>query len=108
MGIQGLLKQLEPLAQPIDVGLVYRGKTVAVDVSVWLHKGAYGCAPDLVLGRHTTGYLAYVLARALALRRRGVNVVCVFDGPHTHRRWLPFVIITDFGVIRPILTSHKR
>jgi exonuclease-1 len=50
---------------------------------VWLHKGAYGCAPDLVLSKHTTGYLAYVLARALALRKRGVNVVCVFDGPRT-------------------------
>lgn len=83
MGIQGLLKQLEPLAEPIDVGLVYRGKTVAVDTSVWLHKGAYGCAPDLVLDKHTTGYIAYVLARALALRRRGVNVLCVFDGPRT-------------------------
>src|SRR3546814_10732088 len=83
MGIQGLLKQLEPLAVPVDVGVVYRGKTIAVDTSVWLHKGAYGCAPDLVLNKQTTGYLSYVLARALGLRKKGVNVICVFDGPRT-------------------------
>ena len=83
MGIQGLLKQLEPLATHINLPEAYRGKTIAIDISVWLHRGAYGCATDLVLGNDTNGYLAYIIARVLSLRRHGVNVICVFDGLRT-------------------------
>lgn len=32
----------------------YRGKTLGIDAYVWLHRGAYGCAQDLAMGRPTT------------------------------------------------------
>ena len=53
MGIQGLL----PLLKSIQVHThlsEFRGKTLAVDAYVWLHRGAYACATELVTGVKTT------------------------------------------------------
>lgn len=53
MGISGLL----PLLKPIQVRKhlsEYAGQTIAVDAYVWLHRGAYACAPELVTGKKTT------------------------------------------------------
>jgi len=55
MGIQGLL----PLLRSIQVTThikEYAGKVVGVDAYVWLHRGAFACAYDLVLGNPTTKY----------------------------------------------------
>ena len=52
MGISGLL----PLLKPIQVNKhlsEYQGQTIAVDAYVWLHRGAYACAADLVTGKKT-------------------------------------------------------
>lgn len=53
MGISGLL----PLLKAIQVNRPlsdFAGQTIAVDAYVWLHKGTYGCAPDLATGKQTT------------------------------------------------------
>lgn len=52
MGIPGLLQLLGPATLDMHVK-AYAGKRVAVDAYCWLHRGAYGCAMDLVQGRET-------------------------------------------------------
>jgi exonuclease-1 len=53
MGISGLLPLLKSIQQQKHLSDL-SGKTLAVDGYVWLHKGAYGCAADLVNGKPTT------------------------------------------------------
>jgi len=47
MGISGLLPFLKKASRPANVS-EFSGKTAAIDVYVWLHKGAFGCAEKLV------------------------------------------------------------
>ncbi|KAL7422078.1 hypothetical protein Q5752_002721 [Cryptotrichosporon argae] len=79
MGISGLL----PLLKDIQVsGNIqdFKGKRLAVDGYVWLHKGAFGCAEDLVKGKRTTKFVDYAMHRVRMLRHWGVTPVMVFDG----------------------------
>lgn len=46
MGVTGLLKLLEPVAEDVDLS-EYAGLRCAIDASSWLYRGAYGCALDL-------------------------------------------------------------
>lgn len=52
MGVQGLLPIFKRVMDPVHVSK-YAGKTVGVDASGWLYKGAYSCPIDLVLDRPT-------------------------------------------------------
>lgn len=52
MGISGLLPLLRPVMMPTHVKK-FKGKTVAIDAYVWLHRGAYSCALDIVEGKRT-------------------------------------------------------
>eukprot|EP00058_Branchiostoma_floridae_P016722 XP_002602210.1 hypothetical protein BRAFLDRAFT_76899 [Branchiostoma floridae] len=61
------------------------GTVVAVDASVWLHKGAYACAKELVLGQPTNSYVNFFMTSIECLLRNGVTPLVVFDG----RRTLP-------------------
>jgi exonuclease-1 len=47
MGISGLLPFLKKASRPANVS-EFTGKTAAIDVYCWLHKGAFGCADKLV------------------------------------------------------------
>ncbi|KAH9913905.1 PIN domain-like protein, partial [Amylocystis lapponica] len=79
MGISGLL----PLLKDIQVNKhlsEFAGKTVAVDAYVWLHRGTYGCAPELATGRRTTKYVEYAMHRVRLLRHHGIQPYIVFDG----------------------------
>ncbi|KAK6902606.1 hypothetical protein I204_07454 [Kwoniella mangroviensis CBS 8886] len=79
MGISGLL----PLLKEIQVsGHVseFKGKRLAVDAYVWLHKGAFGCAEDLVKGKKTTKFVDYAMHRVRMLRYHGITPFIVFDG----------------------------
>ena len=58
MGISGLLPLLKPIQRRRHLS-EYSGQTIAVDAYVWLHKGVYGCAPDVATGRKTTKYVIY-------------------------------------------------
>ncbi|KAI0346412.1 PIN domain-like protein [Trametopsis cervina] len=79
MGISGLL----PLLKPIQVNKhlsEYSGQTIAVDAYVWLHRGAYACAADLVTGKRTSRYVDYAMHRVRLLRHHGITPYIVFDG----------------------------
>lgn len=52
MGIQGLLPLLKPIHKQVSMS-EFSGQTVGIDTYCWLHKGAYGCAMDIVEGKKT-------------------------------------------------------
>ncbi|GAA5870233.1 hypothetical protein JCM3774_004616 [Rhodotorula dairenensis] len=79
MGICGLLPLLKEVQKACHLR-DWAGKRVAVDSYVWLHRGAYGCAEDLALGRPTTKYVNYAMHRVRMLKHYGVTPVMVFDG----------------------------
>ncbi len=58
----------------------FSGKTVAIDAYSWLHKGAYSCSLDLVLGVANDSYITYCLNRLNLLLHYNVNPIMVFDG----------------------------
>ncbi|GAA5970771.1 hypothetical protein JCM11641_004449 [Rhodosporidiobolus odoratus] len=79
MGIGGLLPLLKEIQKPCHVR-DWAGKTVAIDAYVWLHRGAYGCAEDLALGKQTVKYVNYAMHRVRMLKYYGVTPMLVFDG----------------------------
>ncbi|KAF9485121.1 PIN domain-like protein [Pholiota conissans] len=79
MGINGLLPALRSI-QKTRRFEDYSGKTVAVDAYVWLHKGVYGCATELALGKPTHKYVMYAMERVRALRHYNIEPYIVFDG----------------------------
>ncbi len=52
MGITGLLPLLKDVTHHVHVG-EYRGKVAGIDAFCWLHRGAFTCCTELVLGRPT-------------------------------------------------------
>ncbi|KAE8537607.1 hypothetical protein D1P53_006315 [Cryptococcus gattii VGV] len=79
MGISGLL----PLLKEVSVNghiSEFKGKKLAVDGYVWLHKGAFGCAEDLVKGKKSTKFVDYAMYRVRFLRHHGIEPFLVFDG----------------------------
>ncbi|CAE7169948.1 unnamed protein product [Rhizoctonia solani] len=79
MGIQGLLPLLKPVHINTNIA-EFSGKTLAVDGYVWLHRGAYACAAQLVKRQYTTKYVDYVMHRVRMLRHHGIAPYIVFDG----------------------------
>ena len=79
MGIQGLLPALKSVAERRSVA-EYCGRSVAVDVSCWLHKGSYRCAREMCLGEPTSKYVDYCLDYVRLLQGHGVRPVLVLDG----------------------------
>lgn len=80
MGIAGLLPLLRSIQQQIPLSDL-KGKTLAVDAYVWLHKGAYSCAMEMVTGKGTTTrYVDYAMHRIRFMRHHGIEPFVVFDG----------------------------
>lgn len=79
MGIQGLLPLLKDVQNSVHVSS-YAGKTLGIDAYVWLHRGAYGCAREIVLGDPTPRYIAHAVSRIRMLQHFGVKPYLVFDG----------------------------
>ncbi|KAL1407420.1 hypothetical protein Q8F55_006853 [Vanrija albida] len=79
MGISGLLPSLKEIQQPRNIS-DFKGKRLAIDAYVWLHKGAFGCAEDLVKGKKTTKFVDYAMYRVRMLRYHGITPFVVFDG----------------------------
>ncbi|KAH9852283.1 PIN domain-like protein [Lenzites betulinus] len=79
MGISGLLPLLKDIQTNKHLS-EFRGQTLAVDGYVWLHRGSYGCAPELVTGKRTTKYVEYAMHRVRLLRHHGIQPYLVFDG----------------------------
>lgn len=79
MGIQGLLKALEPVLVSTHISH-YKTKRAAIDASCWLHRSAYCCSMELVLNLPTHKYLNFCMHYIHLLRNFGVIPVVVFDG----------------------------
>ncbi|KAI0828680.1 PIN domain-like protein [Trametes gibbosa] len=79
MGISGLLPLLKDIQANKHLS-EFRGQTLAVDGYVWLHRGSYGCAPELVTGKRTNKYVEYAMHRVRLLRHHGIQPYLVFDG----------------------------
>ncbi len=52
MGIPGLLQALQPASTDVHIS-AFAGKSVAIDLYCWLHRGAYGCALELAQNQKT-------------------------------------------------------
>ncbi|ADV20650.1 Exonuclease, putative [Cryptococcus gattii WM276] len=79
MGISGLL----PLLKEVSVNghiSEFKGKKNGKQGYVWLHKGAFGCAEDLVKGKKSTKFVDYAMYRVRFLRHHGIEPFLVFDG----------------------------
>jgi exonuclease-1 len=68
MGIQGLLKSLEPISTERSLSELY-GLRVAVDGYVWLHRGIFSCAVDIARGIPNDSYVSYFKNRIQQLQR---------------------------------------
>ncbi|KAG6620339.1 putative exonuclease 1 [Phytophthora cinnamomi] len=79
MGVTGLLPVLKSVTDQVHVSK-YAGKTVGVDASGWLYKGAYSCPVDLVLGRPTDAYLNFGIQQIKLLQEHDITPILVFDG----------------------------
>ena len=88
MGVDGLLKALQPLAEErVHVGR-YKDKRVVIDGYTWLHKACYACAGDVVtgvkfrknrFGRYPS-FVEYCLHRLNLLKYNGAKPIMIFDG----------------------------
>jgi len=81
MGIQGLLPFLKAYAQKCNIK-DFKGKTVGVDAMCWMHKGAFACSQELVLGQDTDKFVHYFLRMCEVLRFNDIKPIIVFDGDH--------------------------
>ena len=79
MGIQGLLPLLKDIETEANLS-DFSGQTVGVDVSCWLHKGAFACAMDLAMGKKTEVYINFVMKRIELMLALKVIPFVVFDG----------------------------
>jgi exonuclease-1 len=97
MGIQGLLPLLKQIEKPVHLAEL-KGEKVGVDAYVWLHRGAFSCALDLVLNQNddeeddsSSGcssscfqavkkVVNYCVKKVKTLQASGIIPVIVFDG----------------------------
>ena len=52
MGISGLLPLLKSATEHVSLSR-FKGKLIAVDGNVWIHRGTYSCAMELAEGTPT-------------------------------------------------------
>ncbi|CAG0919738.1 unnamed protein product [Notodromas monacha] len=81
MGIKNLLEFLQPACTQDHIKS-FAGRSVAVDMYCWIHKGITACAEDLILGRPTDMYVRYCVRYLTMLKNFGVDPIAVFDGRH--------------------------
>ncbi|KAI8901579.1 PIN domain-like protein [Globomyces pollinis-pini] len=79
MGISGLLPVLKPIQRQIHLSAL-SGLVVGVDAYVWLHRGAFGCALDLLNDIPTKKYVNFCMKKVMQLKEFGVWPIIVFDG----------------------------
>ena len=68
MGIQGLLKALEPVTHDRSLGEL-SGLRVAIDGYVWLHRGVFSAASSLAKGLSKGAYVSYFVKRVQQLQK---------------------------------------
>ena len=79
MGISGLLPLLKSATEHVPLSR-FKGKLIAVDGNVWIHRGTYSCAMELAEGTPTIAYVRFCQKMAEAITSLGVRLLIVFDG----------------------------
>ena len=80
MGIPGLLEHLKSVITRSHIR-DFSGMRVAVDAHCWLHRGAFACSKELVLGNPTEKYIAFFMNMVGMLKCNGItSILVVFDG----------------------------
>ena len=79
MGISGLLPLLKSATEHVSLSR-FKGKLLAVDGNVWIHRGTYSCAMELAEGTPTVAYVRFCQKMAEAITSLGVRLLIVFDG----------------------------
>lgn len=73
MGIQGLLPLLKPIQKRVSIAEDFAGQVIGVDAYCWLHKGAYGCAMELVEGKKSSMYVSLCIGDFFEIR---ISIAC--------------------------------
>ncbi|KRZ54182.1 Translation initiation factor IF-2, mitochondrial [Trichinella nativa] len=79
MGIKTLLPVVKAACRDVNIE-EFRGKTVAVDASCWLHRALFGCAYQLATGIETDSYVKFCCKWIKVLLSYNIHVIMVFDG----------------------------
>ena len=79
MGVNGLLQLLAPVQKRRHLS-EFRGKRIAIDGFVWLHRAAFRYCVELCKDPSTPLLLPYLMSRINALKNCGIIPVVVFDG----------------------------
>ena len=79
MGVEGLLNFVKSTRQQVHVS-AFKGETVAVDASAWLHRGLFTCALEVLTGQSTDRFLELPLRLVAMMQQHGVHPLLVFDG----------------------------
>ena len=66
--------------EELQLLLFTSGQTFAVDIYCFLHKGAFGCAEQLIQGKPTDMYIKYVMKYVNLLLYHDIKPILVFDG----------------------------
>ena len=79
MGVNGLLQLLAPIQKRRHLS-EFRGKRIAIDGFVWLHRAAFRYCVELCKDPSTPLLLPYLMSRINALKTCGIVPVVIFDG----------------------------
>ncbi|KAK0406146.1 hypothetical protein QR680_018393 [Steinernema hermaphroditum] len=79
MGIKGLLPYVKNACREGNIS-EFHDRTIAIDVSCYLHRGIVGCMHQISQGKETDFYVHYVLKYVKLLLSHRCNVIMVFDG----------------------------
>eukprot|EP01084_Bolivina_argentea_P263363 445734_1 len=80
MGINSLLKLLQPITQFKTSLHNFRGQTCGIDASCWLHRAAHSCPLELIHNQTTNKYITYLWKCIQLLKRCNITPFIVFDG----------------------------
>ncbi|OHS99953.1 DNA damage-inducible protein DIN7 [Tritrichomonas foetus] len=79
MGVQNLLPLIQGVSKRCRLD-EYKGKRVAIDGFVWLHRSSYRCSRELVNDPSSEAFLPFVMHKIQKVISCGLTPVVVFDG----------------------------
>jgi exonuclease-1 len=88
MGISGLLQFLKEFRKEVDLA-DWKGETIAVDASCWIHQGAYHADFSEGLEGVVLKIVHYITKRLRMLELYQINTIIVFDGESLEiKKWI--------------------
>ena len=85
MGIDGLLKLLDPIVQKEHLS-TFRCQIAAIDIMSWLYKGCYRCAFEHNQNIETNNFLYYIFEMLEILNYYKIKPIVVFDGRYVGKK----------------------